>query len=110
MKKGFHFTLNSHFTASVWRQLSRLGLVAALVVGSCNLMWAQTTVVWGNTGSSTAWYTNTNWTPNTASGAWTTSHIAQFQNNGSATSATINIGTANLSIGAIEITSARTRN
>ena len=72
-------------------------------------MWAQTTVVWGNTGASTAWYTNTNWTPNTAFGAWTTSYIAQFQDAGTATSAGINTGTANLSIGAIEITSARTR-
>ena len=67
------------------------------------------TVVWSNAAASTAWYTNTNWTANTSSTQWTTSDIAQFANAGTATTAGINMGTSALSIGAIEITSARTR-
>jgi autotransporter-associated beta strand protein len=67
-------------------------------------------IQWTNATAATAWYTNTNWTPNTASGAWLTSDIAQFNNTGTATTAGINMGTASLSIGAIEMTSARTRN
>jgi autotransporter-associated beta strand protein len=67
------------------------------------------TVLWANTGASTAWYTAANWNPSTASGAWLTTDTAQFANAGTATTAGINIGTAPLSIGAIEVTSARTR-
>lgn len=67
------------------------------------------TIAWTNTGSSTAWYTATNWTPNTSAVQWLTTDIAQFNNTGSATIAGINMNTAQLSIGAIEITSARTR-
>lgn len=70
--------------------------------------WGQT-IVWSNTGASTAWYTNTNWTPNTSAAAWTTSNVAQFANAGTATTAGINMVTASLSIGAVEVTSARTR-
>lgn len=66
-------------------------------------------IVWSNTGASTAWYTNTNWTPNTNSIQWQTFNVAQFQNSGTATTAGINMNTAQLSIGAIEITAARTR-
>ncbi|MFZ4058194.1 MAG: autotransporter-associated beta strand repeat-containing protein, partial [Ferruginibacter sp.] len=66
-------------------------------------------IEWGNTGASTAWYTAANWTPSTASGAWLTGSHAVFQNTGTATTAGINMTTASLSIGAIDITSARTR-
>ena len=66
-------------------------------------------IVWANTGASTAWYTAANWSPSTAFGAWTTSSLGQFQNAGTATTAGINFGTSQLSIGAIEVTSARTR-
>ncbi len=66
-------------------------------------------ILWGNTGASTAWYTAANWSPSTASSAWTTLSIAQFANAGTATTAGINMGTTSLSIGAIEVTSARTR-
>lgn len=68
------------------------------------------TIAWTNTGAATAWYTNTNWTPNTAAAAWLTTDTAQFNNAGTATTAGINMSTASLSIGAIEVTSARTRN
>ncbi len=64
---------------------------------------------WTDAAASTAWYTNTNWTPNTASGAWTTSNIARFDNTGAASTAGINIGTAPLSIGAIQVSGLRTR-
>jgi autotransporter-associated beta strand protein len=66
-------------------------------------------IIWTNTGAATAWYTNTNWTPNTASGAWLTGSVAEFQNAGTATTAGINMTTASLSIGQIDITAARTR-
>lgn len=66
-------------------------------------------ILWTNSGALTDWYTNTNWTPNTASGAWLTGSVAEFQNSGSATTAGINMGTASLSIGQIDVTSARTR-
>ncbi|MEQ1749940.1 MAG: autotransporter-associated beta strand repeat-containing protein, partial [Prosthecobacter sp.] len=67
------------------------------------------TITWNNNGASTAWYTAASWNPSTASGAWTTSNVAQFQNTGSATTAGINMNTSALSIGAIEVSSARTR-
>ncbi len=67
------------------------------------------TIVWANTGSTTAWYTNTNWSPSTTAASWTTSNNAQFANAGSATTAGINMSTGSLSIGTIEITSTRTR-
>ncbi|MGG9972194.1 beta strand repeat-containing protein [Ferruginibacter sp. SUN002] len=66
-------------------------------------------IVWANGAAATAWYTAANWSPSTAFGAWTTSSVAQFQNTGSATTAGINMNTLQLSIGSIEITSARTR-
>ena len=66
-------------------------------------------VAWTSAGASTAWYTNTNWTPSTSSAQWTTSNIAQFNNTGTATTAGINAGTANLSTGAIDVTNNRTR-
>jgi autotransporter-associated beta strand protein len=109
MKNNFSNFLTINRTA-VHGRLRLLGLVAACVVGSWSTSLGQTTILWGNTGATTAWYTNTNWSPSTTSGAWTTSSIAQFQNNGTATSASIAITTSNLSIGAIELTSARTRN
>lgn len=66
-------------------------------------------IIWSNTGAGSAWYTNTNWSPNTSSSSWLVTDVAQFQNTGSASTAGINMGTATLSIGAIEVTSARTR-
>jgi fibronectin-binding autotransporter adhesin len=68
------------------------------------------TISWINTGASTAWYTAANWSPSTAAGAWTTANLAQFNNSGTANTSGINMGTASLSIGAIEMSSARTRN
>src|SRR2546421_3007775 len=70
------------------------------------------TDVWANTSTATAWFTTTNW--DTANVPGTTGHdldTAQFANAGSATSSGINMTTAggNLQIGAIEVTSARTR-
>src|SRR5436190_22859399 len=67
------------------------------------------TAAWTDTGSLTPWYTNTNWTPSTSAAQWTTTHIAQFNNAGSAITAGISMATAPLSIGAIEMTSLRTR-
>ncbi|MGL6073984.1 MAG: beta strand repeat-containing protein [Fimbriiglobus sp.] len=67
------------------------------------------TVAWTDTGAATAWYTATNWTPNTSSAAWLTTNVAQFNNTGTATTAGINMGTSSLSIGAIEVSSLRTR-
>ncbi|WP_310560304.1 T9SS sorting signal type C domain-containing protein [Flavobacterium sp.] len=66
-------------------------------------------VSWISVAGATAWYTAGNWSPSTASGAWLTSNTAQFANTGSAVTAGINMGTT-LSIGAIEVTSARVRN
>ena len=68
-------------------------------------------VIWdaGGGAASTAWYTDTNWNPDTTSGSWLTTDTAQFDNSGTATVAGINMATASLSIGAIELTSARTR-
>lgn len=67
------------------------------------------TITWRNGGANTAWYTGGNWSPATNASAWTTSDIAQFANTGSAITAGINMGTSSLSIGSIEVTSARTR-
>ena len=66
-------------------------------------------IEWANTGSSSAWYTAINWNPSTASGSWLVGSQAVFQNAGSATTAGINMGTAALSIGAIDVTSTRAR-
>ena len=101
-KPGFFYPFLSFFMK---KNLSILLLTCLLFFGGNAIGQIQ----WTNTGASTAWYTAGNWTPSTASGAWTTSNIAQFANAGSATTAGINMGTASLSIGAIEITSARTR-
>jgi len=65
------------------------------------------TVAW--TGGVTPWYTSTNWTPNRGATQWLTDDIAQFNNAGSASRAGINMSTAPLSIGAIEVTSLRDR-
>lgn len=67
-------------------------------------------VKWTNTGTATGWYTAANWTPATPAGAWLPSNIAQFNNSGTATTAGINMSMGSLSIGAIEVTGARTRN
>lgn len=66
-------------------------------------------ISWVNTGGATAWYTAANWSPSTAAAAWTTADVAQFNNTGTATTAGINMGTSALSIGAIEVTSSRSR-
>lgn len=84
-------------------------LIAFLILVFINSPKGWSQITWANTGASTAWYTAANWSPSTASGAWLTSNIAQFANTGTATTAGINMGTASLSIGAIEVTSARTR-
>jgi autotransporter-associated beta strand protein len=82
----------------------------ALLLSTGELVPSSNIVIpWTNAAASTAWYTSTNWTPSTASGAWTTSNIAQFNNTGTATTAGINMGTASLSVGAIDVTSLRTR-
>jgi len=65
--------------------------------------------LWANISASTAWYTSGNWNPSTLSSAWLSTDVAQFQNSGSATTAGINMGTAALSIGGIEIHATRTR-
>jgi autotransporter-associated beta strand protein len=69
------------------------------------------TIAWdaGGGAAATAWYTNTNWNPDTASGSWLTTNVAQFNNDGSATTAGINMNTASLNIGAIQVSSARNR-
>ena len=68
------------------------------------------TVAWTSASGSTAWYTNTNWTPNTTAAQWLTTDIAQFNDAGIANTAGINMAASPLSIGAIEMTSMRTRN
>ncbi len=99
------------------RQIKRTGVTIALAASAVLALGvgiyvthAAATVSWANTGASTAWYTAANWSPSTASGAWLTSDTAQFDNTGTATTSGINMNTALLSIGAIEVTSARTRN
>lgn len=83
---------------------------SAVLLGTGELVPSANIIIpWTNGGAPTAWYTNTNWTPSTTSAAWLTSNIAQFNNTGTATTAGINIGTSVLSIGAIDVTSARTR-
>jgi autotransporter-associated beta strand protein len=88
-----------------------LSAAASTVLAAC---WSAATsqaatIAWTEAGTETAWYTATNWTPNTASGDWMTSDIAQFNNTGTAGAAGIDMSTASLSIGAIEVTSLRTR-
>lgn len=94
-------------------RINRLSLPLSLTTAIAAMMTGQAahaqTISWTNTGSTTAWYTNTNWNPNTSSSQWLTTNIAQFNNTGTATTAGINMGTASLSIGAIEISSLRTR-
>lgn len=63
--------------------------------------------VWSDPATAKAWYTAENWTPNKAT--WLSTDVAQFENAGSATSAQIDMSTSSLLLGAIEITSARTR-
>ena len=52
-----------------------------------------TTVPWTDTGSSTLWYTSTNWTPNTGAAQWLATDVAQFNNAGSAITAGIGMAT-----------------
>jgi autotransporter-associated beta strand protein len=79
-------------------------------ITSNNIVISVSTIIgWNNATTGTAWYTSTSWTPNTATAAWLTTHIAQFENTGTATKAQINMGTSSLSIGAINVTSNRTR-
>lgn len=57
----------------------RLPVACAIVTMSAGqLVHAQSIIEWSYTGSGTAWYTNTNWNPNTTSGAWLTTDIARF--------------------------------
>ncbi len=83
----------------------QLVFILIVLLGKVNAQ----TISWANTGASTAWYTAANWSPSTASGAWTSGKLAQFNNNGSATTAGINMGTSFLSLGAIEVLSSRSR-
>ncbi|MFN0278239.1 MAG: autotransporter-associated beta strand repeat-containing protein [Pyrinomonadaceae bacterium] len=67
------------------------------------------TVAWTDTGTFTAWYMSTNWTPNTTAFQWLATDIAQFNDAGIATTAGINMATSPLSIGAIEMMPVRSR-
>jgi autotransporter-associated beta strand protein len=68
------------------------------------------TVTWANSAAATAWYTNTNWAAPTGPADWVPSHIALFLNTGTASTAGINMATAPLGLGAIEMSNLRTRN
>lgn len=68
-----------------------------------------TPVVWANNAALSAWYTSSNWLPATSSGNWVSGMLAQFQNTGTAVTAGINMGTSSLTLGAIEVTTTRTR-
>lgn len=68
-----------------------------------------TKITWINTGTASAWYTSGNWSPARTSAQWAASEVAAFENSGTATTAGINMGTASLSIAAIEVSSSRTR-
>lgn len=68
-----------------------------------------TKITWINTGTASAWYTSGNWSPARTSAQWAASEVAAFENSGTATTAGINMGTASLSIAAIEVSAARTR-
>ena len=86
--------------------------IGKFVLCLCSLFVASkglSQIAWTSAGASTAWYTATNWTPNTAAGTWLTTDVAQFNNTGTATTAGINMNTSLLSIGGIEVTNARTR-
>jgi len=95
------------------RRLDAAVCVSAVVLalgGSAAPASAQVTRVW-NGGMNAAWTSGANWTPSTAANAWGVNDTAQFSSGGAQTS--VNVGmqffTANtLSIGAIEMTSART--
>ncbi len=67
-----------------------------------------TTVAWTSPSGSTAWFTNTNWTPSRTAAEWSTTDIAQFNDPGVANTAGINMATSQLSIAAVEMTSLRT--
>lgn len=90
------------------REAMRWAVVLIVAAASGGGAWGQT-ITWANAGASTAWYTAGNWSPSTASSAWLTTNVAQFTNTGTANTSGINMGTAQLSIGAIEVTSARGR-
>jgi len=68
-----------------------------------------TKITWINASTASAWYTSGNWSPARTSAQWAASEVAAFENSGTATTAGINMGTASLSIAAIEVSSARTR-
>ncbi|MEX0642913.1 MAG: autotransporter-associated beta strand repeat-containing protein, partial [Pirellulales bacterium] len=96
----------------------RLGIVLVVAASAIAFSWATPAraevVSWISTGTSTAWYTAANWSPNTSEvggpdPTWATGDIAQFNNTGSATVAGINMDTASLSIGAIEVGAPRIR-
>ncbi len=96
---------NSHSRILAGSIAAALGLLAPSALAA--------TVVWSSTAGSTAWYTSGNWTPSrTATGptVWQVTDLAQFQNAGTAVEAGINLNTASLSLGAIEVTVDRTRN
>ncbi len=72
-------------------------------------------ITWVNSSAASSWATSANWSPSTSNIQWSSGSIAQFQNAGSATLAGINFNSTagnfngSLSIGAIEVTSERTR-
>jgi len=107
-ERQFQLGRVDHFIAAFFKR--RIVVAMLAVVSGFGAFKAQAgTVLWTNAAGATAWYTTANWSPNTTSGAWLTSDVAQFANSGTATTAGINMGTASLSIGAVEVTSARTR-
>ena len=92
--------------------------VCAALMTFATTGWGQTTISWANTGASTSWFTAANWSTSRSgangSNTWQTTDIAQFNNNGTVSTSGINLGTASsgggsLSIGAVEVSSARPR-
>lgn len=84
------------------------GLVSSLLCFIVAFTNAQI-ISWVNTGAAADWYTASNWSPSTSSGAWLPTNTALFNNTGSATTAGINASISSLSVAAISITSSRTR-
>jgi hypothetical protein len=58
-------------------------------------------IQWSNTGTATNWNDAANWSPNTAFNDWLSTSVAQFNNNGTATTCGIDMSQGSLSIGAI---------
>jgi Secretion system C-terminal sorting domain len=76
-----------------------LGKYAAVVILLCSAFTTQAQT-WNNTSINFDWYNATNWTPNTAAGAWLPTSSAQFIDAGTKTVG-IDFSQGNLSIAAI---------